>query len=498
MTEEVLISATSFETRLALLVDGSVQEVHFARSDYATVTGNIYVGRVDRVVPGMQAAFVDVGLERPGFLHVNDLSDTRFRPDDGDVRPDIRSLLHPGQELMVQILKDPISTKGARLTSQIALPSRYLVLMPFNDHVGVSQRIDEDGERDRLKQTIERVRESLAMPTGFIARTAAEGLDEETLTADARFLSRLWDRVMEKRRHAGVPALVYGELPMQIRVIRDLVSAELTEIRVDDRTTHERVMRFVNEFVPELADRVVLDTGRTSAFAARGIDKEIRRALGKHVPLKSGGSLVIEQTEAMTTIDVNTGAYLGVRDLEETVFRTNLEAAGAIPRQLRLRNLGGLIVIDFIDMEVEEHRRQVLRALEKATENDPARTRIEPFSSFGLIQMSRKRTRESLVQQLCEPCAGCDGAGRVPSSNTTCIEIFRAVMRDAERRCADKPAVGEYLIRTSEGVVDRLLDEDAQFLDELAQMVGREIRIQVEPSCRPGQFDLMLVEGAER
>lgn len=504
MAEELLINVSDFETRVALVVGGTVQELHLARAGGYSLTGNIYLGRVDRIVPGMQAAFVDVGLERPGFLHVRDIEGPRLMLGEGpERRVDIRDLLHEGQQIMVQVAKDPISGKGARLTTQLAVASRYLVIMPFNDHIGISQRIEEEDERERLRGLIEAGRAGHGVGMGFIARTAADGVSADAIESQIRVLTRIWDKILDKRREVAGTGLVYEEIPLHIRVVRDLASAELQSIHIDHRDTYERVLAFVRDFLPEFVDRVHHYQEPRPLFERYGAESEIGRALAKRVDLRCGGYLIVEQTEAMITIDVNTGGFLGANgNLEDTVFRTNLEAAQVIPRQLRLRNLGGIIVIDFIDMVDEEHRRQVLRALEKACEADPARIRLEGFSSLGLVQMSRKRTRESLVQQVCEPCAQCGGLGQVKSAQTACIEVFRALLNDARARCDGRPGEaldgGEYLIRASDPVVDRLLDEDAPLLAALARQVGREVRIQVEPSYGPGEFDIVLVQGMRR
>ena len=496
MTQELLIAVSEFETRVALLAAGLLQEIHLTRSDGYSRTGNIYLGRVQRVIPGMQAAFVDVGLERPGFLHASDIDGPRLMQGEDSVKPaDIRDLLHDGQRLMVQIAKDPIAGKGARLTTQLALASRYMVLLPFTDHIGISQRVDDEAERERLKGLVNYIREDQGIDMGFIVRTAAEGAAEAAIATDIGVLTRIWDKVLENKVNASCPGIVYQELPLHTRVVRDLAGPEIERIRIDHAETYSRVRDFVAEFVPEFSERVSHDEETRPLFQRFGVDAEIARALEKKVPLKNGGHLVIEQTEAMTTIDVNTGGFLGVHSLEETVFRTNLEAAQVIPRQLRLRNLGGIIVIDFIDMEDEEHQRQVLRALEKACEVDPAKTRLEGFSSLGLVQMSRKRTRQSLAQQVCEPCGVCAGVGLVKTPESTCLEVFRAIIEDARDAAPD---AGSYLIRTTCEVVDRLLDEDAPQLKQLSGSISREIGIQVEPSYGPGEFDIVLVAGERR
>ncbi len=503
MAEELLINVNDFETRVALLVAGTVQELHLARADGYSLTGNIYLGRVERIVPGMQAAFVDVGLERPGFLHVRDLEGPRLLLGEEPQRPpDIRDLMHDGQQLMVQIAKDPIAGKGARLTTQLAIASRYLVLMPFNEHLGISQRIEDEDERERLRQLIDGRRRCHGLGMGFIARTAADGVGEDVVDTEVRVLARIWDRILDKKRQVGCPGIVYQEIPLHIRVVRDLAGPDLARIHIDHRETFDRVRAFVSDFLPEFSERLVLYQEPRPLFERFGAEEELARALTKRVSLKSGGHLIIEQTEAMITIDVNTGAFLGASNLEDTVFRTNLEAAQAIPRQLRLRNLGGIIVVDFIDMQDDEHRRQVLRALEKACEGDPARIRVDGFSSLGLVQMSRKRTRESLLQQVCEPCRECGGLGLVKSPQSTCIEVFRAILRDASARCARSATrelePGEYLIRAPEPVVDRLLDEEADQLARLSRDIGRGVRIQVEPSYLPGQFDVVLLQEMRR
>ena len=503
MNEELLINVSDFETRVALLRDGAAEELHLARADSYSLTGNVYLGRVVRIVPGMQAAFVDIGLERPGFLHASDIEGSRLTPTNPDAPAtgapnhlDIRQLLHDGQEVLVQISKDPISSKGARLTSQLALASRYLVYMPFTDHIGISQRIEDPAERERLHGLIEQARAQGDVSAGFIARTAADAVSDAVIKTDLRFLSRIWRRVAEKRVAAMCPSCLYQEIPLHVRVVRDLVGPSIKKILIDHQPTFARVQRFVKEFLPEVQERVQLYAEPRPLFERFGVDEEVTRALDKRVPLKCGGYLIVEQTEAMVTIDVNTGGYVGNDNLEATVYRANLEAAAAIPRQLRSRNLGGIIVIDFIDMNTQAHQEEVLRTLTSAWESDPGRMRIEGFSSLGLVQMSRKRTRESLQQQVCEPCNNCSGLGMVRTAQTTCVEIFRAISEDAAARCL--PNATEYLIRAPETVIDRLLDEDAEQLAQLTRLIEREVRIQVEPSYGPGQFDLVLVQGVRR
>ncbi len=502
MAEELLINVNPFETRVALVSHGLLQEIHIARASGYSVTGNIYLGKVERIVPGMQAAFVNIGLQRPGFLHARDIESPRIFTADGDddtrMRTDIRDLLHEGQSVLVQVEKDPIASKGARLSTQLAVASKYLVYMPNEAHIGISQRIDDEEERERLRDSLSTVKSECEIDGGVIARTAAEGAAVEQLENDIALLHRIWGRVSERVAGAAAPALVYEELPLHTRMIRDLAGTQTDTIFIDDVQTYQRIRGYIDEFIPGYAERLHFYDGRRPLFERHGVEDEVLRALEPKVTLKSGGSLVIEQTEAMISIDVNTGGFLGGHNLEETVFRANMEAAAAIPRQLRLRNLGGIIVIDFIDMEDEEHQRQVLRTLEKALEADPARTRLEGFSSLGLVQMSRKRTRESLAQSMCAPCASCNGTGLVRTPESTAVEVLRALSQDHQARCRNKSAEGDYLIRATEAVVDRLLDEDAEHLADLSQKIQRDVRIQVEPSYLEGQFDIVLVQNVAR
>jgi ribonuclease G len=500
MNEEILINVHFFETRVALLADGLAQELHLQRSGAGSPVGNVVKGRITRVLPGMQAAFVDIGFERPGFLHARDLREASALPD--GALPDIRSVLHDGEAVLVQISKEPLGSKGARLSTDLALPSRFLVLMPYARNIGISQRIEDPAERERLRGLLAELRQQLgAEHCGFIARTAAEGAGEADLLADMRYLTRLWALLDESQRLVDAPALVYEELPLHIRMVRDVMSARVGAVRVDEPATFARVRGFVERFLPEFVDRLALHDGPVPLFEQYGVEEELRRALQPRVELRSGGHLLIEQTEAMTTIDVNTGAYVGSRNLEETVFRTNMEAAAVIPRQLRLRNLGGIIVIDFIDMLDPEHQRQVLRTLEENCAGDPARPRISGPSSLGLVEMSRKRTRDSLARQLCEPCPACRGGGWQKRPQSVCHEIYRSILRDAARRArangGGPPAAPQgsaaYMVRAAQAVIDRLLDEEAAAVAEVARAVALPVRFQVEPSYANETFDLVLM-----
>jgi len=482
MKAEILINVTPTETRVTVVENGVLQEVFIEREHLRGLVGNVYKGKVVRVLPGMQAAFVDIGLERAGFIHASDITG-------GDSQTPINSLLHEGQSLVVQVTKDPISSKGARLTNQLAIPSRYLVYMPDTDHVGVSQRIDGTEERDRLRAlVVESIKkEELTGKGGFILRTAAEGVGEEEINADTRYLKRLWVTLGERLKGAKVPSLVYDELPLFLRTMRDYARPEVTRVLIDSKETYQRIEKFVEQFVPEILSQLEYYPGPRPILDLYGVEDEMQRALERKVPLKSGGYLVIDQTEAMTTIDVNTGAFVGRRNLEETIFKTNLEAATAIGRQLRLRNLGGIIILDFIDMQDVEHQRQVLRMLEKTLEKDHAKTKISGVSGLGLVEMTRKRTRESLGRMLTEPCACCDGRGTVKTAETICYDIFREILR--EERAYD---ASRYLVLASPAVIDRLLDEDSSSLADLETFMGKTIKLQVEPNYAQDQYDVVL------
>ncbi len=489
MSEEILMNITPMESRVALVENGVLQEVYVERSRNRGIVGNIYKGKVVRVLPGMQAAFVDIGLEKAAFIHASEIFDRNNRPE-GAGEPGIVELVREGQSMVVQVTKDPIGTKGARLTTHISIPARYLVLMPHNNHVGISLRIEDPQERERLKDTVERLleQESLNDKGGFILRTAAEGIGEQELLADILFLHRLWTTVEEQIKESVAPDCVYEDLPLHLRTMRDLVEPDIEKIRIDSLDTFNKVCKFVRKLVPHLDGRVEYYTGERPLFDLFSVEDEINRALSRRVELKSGGYLIVDQTEAMSTIDVNTGGFVGHRNLEETIFKTNLEAATTIARQLRLRNLGGIIIIDFIDMEDVEHQRQVLRTLEKNLERDHAKTNITGVSELGLVEMTRKRTRESLENTLCEACPTCNGRGTLKTAETVCYEIFREIMREARAYENDS-----YLVLASEAVVDQLLDEESDNVAELEAFLDKTIRFQVEPRYSQEQFDVVLV-----
>ena len=479
---EILMNVTPTETRVGVVENGVLQEIFIERENHRGLVGNIYKGKVVRVLPGMQAAFVDIGLERAAFIHAAEIGD-------GDANAPINQLVHEGQSLVVQVTKDPIGTKGARLTTQLSIPSRYLVFMPGSVHVGISQKIEENGERDRLKQLVKDSMEveGLTGEAGFILRTAAEGVGEEEIGADTSYLRRLWRKLQERIADNKPPSLVYDELPLSLRTIRDLSRPETSKLLIDSRETFQKIEQFCQQYVPEVAEKIEYYPGPRPIFDLYSVEDEIQRALERKVPLKSGGYLVVDQTEAMTTIDVNTGGFVGRRNLEETIFKTNLEAATAIGRQVRLRNLGGIIILDFIDMTDTEHQRQVLRMLEKVLEKDHTKTKISGVSELGLVEMTRKRTRESLEHMLMETCQACDGRGVVKTAETICYEIFREILR--EERAYE---AGTYLVLASQQVVDRLLDEDSHGMADLEAFIGKAIKLQVEAQYTQDQYHIVL------
>ncbi|MBX9753615.1 MAG: ribonuclease G [Pseudomonadaceae bacterium] len=487
MSEEILINITPMESRVAVVENGVLQEVHVERTQRRGIVGNIYKGKVVRVLPGMQAAFVDIGLERAGFIHVGEIA-TR----DGNTATNetISALVHEGQSLVVQVTKDPIGTKGARLTTQLSIPSRYLVYMPRTSHVGISLKIEEEAERDRLKQVVAEcvAAEGIAEVGGFILRTAAEGAGADEILMDIRYVRRLWEQIRGQMQTASSPSVIYQDLSLAFRTLRDLVSPRIEKVRIDSRETFQKIVQFVDELMPEIAGRLEHYPGERPIFDLYGVEDEVQKALERKVPLKSGGYLIIDPAEAMSTIDVNTGAFVGHRNLEETIFKTNLEAAITIARQLRLRNLGGIIIIDFIDMEDQEHQRQVLRTLEKQLERDHAKTNMLGITELGLVQMTRKRTRESLEQVLCEPCSSCQGRGKLKTPETICYEIFRELLREARAYQA-----GAYLVLANQKVIDRLLDEESGNVADLEGFIGRTIKFQVESMYSQEQYDVVLL-----
>jgi ribonuclease G len=490
---EILVNVAPRETRAAVTENGVVQEIYIERTSRRGLVSNLYKGRVSRVLPGMQAAFVDIGLDRTAFLHAADIANTQTDDTIVGIAPslsqveDIRRLVNQGDDILVQVIKDPIGTKGARLTTFVALPSRYLVYMPRGEGVGVSTRIDDESERQRLKNAILGMLRPGATG-GYILRTAAQGVTVESLQEDMTYLDKLWNHVRVRATQTDPGKIVHEDLPLSLRVLRDELARGVSRVLVDSPREHADMIEFAAAFMPDAATRIELYAGPRPIFDLHGIEEEIAKALERKVTLKSGGHLVIDQTESMTTIDVNTGAYVGHRNLEETIFRTNLEAAVAIARQLRLRNLGGIIIIDFIDMHDESHRRQVLAALERSLAGDRAQTHIVSLSPLGLVEMTRKRTRESLEHLLCAACPTCEGRGFIKTPETVCNEIFREIVRQS-RQFASR----ELLILAHQDVVDRLLDEESTTLAELEAQIGRPIRLQVEGLYGVDQYDVVLI-----
>jgi ribonuclease G len=494
MTAEILVNVSPREVRAALVENGVLQEIFLERANRRGLISNIYKGRVSRVLPGMQAAFVDIGLERTAFLHASDIvhpavgeSGNPDQPVDEGRAADIQSLVSEGGEILVQVLKDPLGTKGARLTTFITIPSRYLVYMPKGRGIGISARIEDEGERQRLREAamlFVRADE----PGGYIVRTAAEGATPDALRADMLFLQKLWAVLSEKAASTRPGNLVHEDLQLAVRVMRDVVSSGVDKISVDQAEPHQRMLEFARMFMPDMQERIELYAGDRPIFDLYGVEEEIQKSLERKVPLKSGGHLIFDQTESMTTIDVNTGAYVGHRTLEETIFRTNLEAAVAIARQLRLRNLGGIIIVDFIDMEEEEHRKQVLQALEKTLAADHAKNHISSVSPLGLVEMTRKRTRESLEHMLCMACPTCEGRGFVKTTETVCYEIFREILRQSRQF-----QFQELMVLAHQDVIERLLDEESAALAELEVHTGKPIRLQTEALYQQDQYDVVLM-----
>ena len=488
--EEILVNVTPREVRAALLENGVLQEVYIERASRRGLTSNIYKGKVSRVLPGMQAAFVDVGLERTAFLHASDIARDNGATENNGVAalPDIRELIREGEEVLVQVVKDPLGSKGARLTTFITLPSRFLVFLPTGNGVGVSARIEDEHERARLREEVDGMLDGDEQAGGVIVRTAAEGMSRDALRADLEFLRKLWSVVQVECRKGKVKSLIHEDLPLPIRVLRDLVTSDVERILVDSETDFEKMKAFTQSFLPEIEPMLELYKRRRPIFDLHGTEDEIRKALERSTSLKSGGYVIIDQTEAMTTIDINTGAFVGHRNLEETIYRTNLEAAVTIARQLRLRNLGGIIIIDFIDMEEEDHRERVMQVLEQSMARDHARHQITPVSPLGLVEMTRKRTRESLQHILCEDCTSCDGRGFLRTAETVCFEIFREIIRQHRQFDFD-----EALVLAHQDVIELLLDEEARGLAEIEEQTGKATRLQPEALYLQDQFDVILI-----
>lgn len=495
MQQDILINWSPQETRVAIVENGAVQELHMERPLERGLVGNIYLGKVSRVLPGMQSAFIDIGLERAAFLHV---ADVWQRQDNGEApmfaRKDqplvpIEKQVFEGQSIMVQVIKDPIGTKGARLSTQISVAGRLLVFLPQDDHIGISQKIPQN-ERDVLRARLQELvgtKES-GGGGGFILRTNGEESSDAELADDIRYLRKTWARIKDAAQKLPAMSVLHQDLNLLQRVLRDLVGENTQSIRIDSREQFALLKNFGQEYMPAAVPKLQLYKGERPIFDLYSIDEEIARALGRRVDLKSGGYLIVDQTEALTTIDVNTGGYVGARNFDETIFKTNLEAAHAIARQLRLRNLGGIIIVDFIDMVREDHQSEVLSEFRRQLGRDRVKTMAGGFSQLGLVEMTRKRTRESLAHMLCEPCTACSGKGNVKTARSICYEVLREILREARQFNPH-----EFRIVASPKVVEMFLDEESQHLASLSDFIGKPISLQSETAMAQEQYDIVLL-----
>lgn len=487
--DEILINVTPRETRVAVVENGRLQELHLERTLSRGIVGNIFKGKVVRVLPGMQAAFVDIGLDKNGFLHAADIArnDPAFAGRPMRDVPPIQELVHEGKSVYVQVLKDPIGTKGARLTMELSMPSRNLVYLPNGFDIGISQKIESDEERERLHNLVSAQIEKHDLKGGFIIRTLAESAYDEDIANDMLFQQRLWGHVSSAMKDAASATLIHEDVPLSLRTMRDLVHDDLEKIRIDSRESFDKAREFAQDFMPELVDKLEYYPGEQPLFGLYSIENEIESAMHRKVMLKSGGDMIIDQTEAMTTIDVNTGSYVGRQNHEETLFKTNLEAATEIAHQMRLRNLGGIILIDFIDMQSSKHKKQVLAALGAAILKDRVKINVTDISPLGLVEVTRKRTRESLEQVMCETCPVCNGRGTIKTIQTVCYEILREILREDRQYKAQA-----YTIVAAQKVVDLMLDEEASSLADLQEFIDRPISVQADPYYQQQQYDIAL------
>jgi ribonuclease G len=503
--QDILINWAPQETRVAIVENGAVQELHIERTLERGFVGNVYLGKVVRVLPGMQSAFVDIGLDRAAFLHVADLNPvppgTTGKPETAP--PPIERQVFEGQSLTVQVIKDAIGTKGARLTMQISIAGRMLVFLPHDNHIGISQKIGSQELREQLRARMHRLTQanppgapnadgngngSPAQSGGFILRTNAEEASDEELAEDIAYLRRTWAQIRSRAQAQPAGTLLHQDLSLAQRVLRDLTNEATQTIRIDSRLQHDALKAFGDTYMPSVVAKLDLYRGERPIFDLFGIEEELSRALSRRVDLKSGGYLIIDQTEALTTVDVNTGGFVGARNFEDTIFKTNLEAAGAMARQLRLRNLGGIIIADFIDMEREDHQQAVLAELRKQLSRDRTRTTVSGFTQLGLVEMTRKRTRESLAHMLCEPCPTCQGRGEVKTARSVCYDILREILREARQF---NPR--EFRVIANASVVEMLLDEESVHLAGLSEFIGKPISLSAEPSMNPEQYDIVLM-----
>ncbi len=496
MSEEILINSTPNETRVAMVENGMLQEVLIERNRRSSIVGNIYIGRVEKILPGLQAAFVNIGQSRSAFMHVTDVctQEKIIRLEGGkqdtkkDISyPPINKIIHEGQRIVVQVYKDSIGSKGARVTCKLSIPSRFLVLLPDEANVQtLSIRITDEAERERLLACIQKIGQDSSY--GIIARTNAENCSIEDLQRDFKFLKKLWRKVAQRIEIGKIQQLVYQEFNLPTKILRDFISKEVKIIRTDSFSVFLQLKKFVKSFVPEWNGELTHYKGVRPIFDFHNIDDEINHALRKYTPLKSGGNLIIDQNEAMSTIDVNTGKFVGFKNQEETVFRTNLEAAQAIARQIRLRNLGGIIIADFIDMDEEQHKQQVLKTLENYIASDPTRTYIHGITQLGLVEITRKRTTESLQQMLCETCINCHGSGVMKTVESVCYELFREITRTVRQF-----QTGQIMVIASEALVDYIFEEQTEALGELEEELGKRISLQPETSYAQEHFDVVIM-----
>lgn len=501
MYTDILINASPYENRIALVENGKLREYHLERISERGLIGNIYLGQVVRVLPGIDAAFIDIGLERTGFLYVEEamflLSGHwqhlpsehklgRTEPEPSADSLSIGDILHEGQEILVQIAKDPIGSKGARLTCNITLPCRNLVFMPLTDHIGISRKIEDEMVRQHLREQIDLLRPP---GTGFIIRTVAEHIGNEEMEADMEFLLLLWDEILTRASKSRAPSLIYKDLDIILRSVRDFFTERINELVVDNHEVYEQLITYARTFAPSLQERIVYYGDDQPLFECYGVEADISSALDKKVWLPSGGYIIIEPTEALTVIDVNTGRYVGAHDLAETILKTNMEAVWEIARQLRLRNLGGIIIIDFIDMEDEQQREELYNAFQEAMRDDKSKVNILKLSEFGLVQMTRKRLSESLIQTLCEPCPYCGGDGRIKSRRTICHEIFRKISRDAR-----KIGGGHVTIKVHPQVADILLNEESHNIDQLELKTDKRFTIIPVADMHTNRYDIIWNE----
>jgi len=491
MQQDILVNWSPQETRVALIEHGAVQELHVERTLERGLVGNVYIGKVSRVLPGMQSAFIDIGLERAAFLHV---ADVWHKPAEGETlsaarasqaQVPIERQVFEGQALMVQVIKDPMGTKGARLSTQISVAGRMLVFLPQDDHIGVSQKIPPE-QREALRRRVQELAGEAG--GGYILRTNAEDASDAEIGDDIAYLRKAWARIKDASLRLPPPSLLHQDLNLLQRVLRDLVGETTQTIRVDSREQFELLHAFGSEFMPQAAKKLQHYKGERPIFDLYSVDEEIAKALGRRVDLKSGGYLIVDQTEALTTVDVNTGGYVGARNFDDTIFKTNLEAAQALARQLRLRNLGGIIVADFIDMAREEHREAVLAEFRKQLSRDRVKTMTGGFSQLGLVELTRKRTRESLAHMLCEPCPSCQGKGIVKTARSVAYDIFREILREARQFNPQ-----EFRVVAAPQVVDLLLEEESQHLAGLSEFIGKPVSLQAEGAMGQEQYDIVLL-----